>query len=47
MANLFFLLLTPAEPSHAISILAANYEQLLLWQLVREYVLNFNITSDR
>ena len=43
MANLFFLLLTPAEPNHAVSILAENYEQLLLWQLVREYALNLTL----
>ena len=40
IANPIFLLLTPAKPNCAISILAANYEHLLLWQLARKYILN-------
>ena len=47
MANPFFFILTLAEPNRAISIYAANYEQLLLWQLASKYVLNLNCTFDR
>ena len=47
MAKSIFLLLTPAKPNCAISTQAANYEQLLLWQLAKKQILTFNCwTSD-
>ena len=42
IANPIFLLLTPLKPNRAISMHAANYEQLFLWQLAKNYILDFN-----